>query len=195
MKSGFVLAALGLSIAAWACSSSDESASDVVPETDAPATVPSSASTGSNAPPDDSTPIAEEGDAGVDAAPLGSGDAAAGADAAKPKPPEDAGTVICMPEIEPNDVEFQQLPRSLCGKLSAGDVDRFYIEGRKDEPIQVVFSAEADARVTLKTNAGLTEAFFGKSFMTVLKPGDRKLLIEVSLSKGMQAYHLTFERK
>jgi hypothetical protein len=185
------------SVFAWACSGDD--ATTFEPVRDSPTAIPAATNGNQPAP----APAVDDGDLGppdggaaVDAAPSDSTDAGMDADSdRKLDAAADAPVVQCVAETEPNDVTFQQMPRSLCGKLTAGDVDRFYIEGRQDEPIELIFSADGDAQVTFKTNAGLSEAFFGKSFKTTVKPGDRKLFIEVSLAKASVAYHVTFERK
>ena len=195
MVIGFTVLA---SVLAWACSGDDSTA--FVPATETPATIPEGAGTNTPLPAGDTNagdPAVTDGGDSTDAAASDADDGGKKSDAAPAKADAavEAGPVGCVAETEPNDVVFQQMPRSLCGTAPAGDVDRFYIEGRQDEPIELIFSGDGDALVTLKTNAGLAEAYFAKSFKTTVKPGDRKLFIEVALTNASVAYHLAFERK
>jgi hypothetical protein len=192
---GFTLLA---SLLAWACSGEDSA--PFVPVTDTPTAIPADTNASNPPPtPDSNGSDLSAADAGdpSDATPSDTDDGGKKSDAGpnRADAAAEAGTIACVSESEPNDVVFQQMPRSLCGKLTAGDVDRFYIEGRQDEPIELIFSSDGDALVTLKTNAGLSEAYFAKSFKTTVKPGDRKLFVEVALAKGPVAYHFAFERK
>lgn len=171
----------------WACSGSESPPAAVA--TDVPSTMPAEPSAGPT------TAVPDTGGADDDAgAGVLDGAASKGGDA-EPDAGVDASPVGCADETEPNDGAPQQMPRSLCGKLTAADVDRFYMEGRQDEPIEVTFSADGDARVTFATTAGLSEAYFGKSFKTTVKPGARKLFVDVGLASGPIAYHVAFERK
>lgn len=185
--------------AAWACSSSDDGAlTGGARPSDTNATIPVSPRNEDDGPgpsvPPEQAPV-DGADAAADGAPESKDGGGPSKEGGAARDASTDASIGCVAEVEPNDVEFQPLPRSLCGKLTATDVDRFFVDGRKDQPIEVIFSADGDALVTLKTNGGLSEAYFGKSVRTTVKPGDRKLLVEIGLAKGPQAYHLAFERK
>lgn len=180
---------------AWACSSGEPASTPAA--TDAPTTLPAEETGLGETPAPDPSEADDGGSGGAqDAASSDRNDGGKKSDSGPtPDAAPDAGPGGCVNETEPNDGSAQQLPRSLCGTVAAGDVDRFFVEGRQDEPIEVIFSADGDALVTFATNAGLKEAFFAKSFKTTVKPGDRKLFIEVGMAKASVAYHLAFERK
>lgn len=183
--------------AAWACSSSDHAgAIPTETDTETPATIPAETTAEEPASSSDTNDADDGGAIALDAMAPDAADGGNKTDAgAKPDAGPDIGPIGCVNEKEPNDGQRQQMPRSLCGTLTAGDLDRFYIEGRKDESIDVIFSADGDALVTFATNAGLSEVYFAKSFRTTVKPGDRKLLIDIGLAPGPVAYHVAFARK
>lgn len=182
----FVVAAFAAGLSAWACSGADDA-------------VPAAAS--ESASPSDPSPSPEPAAATTEP----SDQPAPDASAPKPKPeagaPREAGADAavdagpCTSEVEPNDVASQPLARLTCGKLTAGDVDRFYVEGRKDEAIQITFEAESVAHLVFTTNAGLEETYDVKSLSTSVRPGDRKLFIQVSQSAVSQSYRIAFDRK